>query len=208
VPKKSKPALQEKQLHRWKLLAEFNRHLAKALSQVDSAPTWEDAKRLLELADYLSLFLLGVFNPVITSMRGLCQASHLQRVQKEACRRPVSLGSFSEAQAVADPALLKKIYDGLVGQVAPRRPKTPGCAPNRLDGTQVIDSTLCYALPRMHWALWRQQHGAQRAFRLHVKFQVADGLPADFSLTEGRRCERLEWAALAQPGELPVGDRY
>jgi hypothetical protein len=208
VAKKSKAALQEKQLHRWKLLTEFNRHLAATLPKAGLPPTWADPKRQLEMADYLSLFLLGVFNPVITSMRGLCQASHLQRVQAEVCQRPVSLGSFSEAQAVVDPALLKKVYDALVLEVAQGRPKSQGATAPLAAQMQVVDSTLWYALPRMHWAIGRQQHGAQRAFRLHVKFQVADEMPADFSLTEGRRCERLEWDQMAQPGELHVGDRY
>jgi hypothetical protein len=46
---------------------------------------------------------LGLLNPVVDSMRGLCAASKLGRVQQEICSRPVSLGSFSEAQAVFDP---------------------------------------------------------------------------------------------------------
>ena len=64
----------------------------------------------MQQADYLSLFLLGLLNPVVRTMRGLCAASHLERVQAAVCSRPVSLGSFSEAQAVVDPELLAAVF--------------------------------------------------------------------------------------------------
>lgn len=170
-------------------------------------PTWADGQRLLEISDYLSLFLLGIFNPVIESMRGLCQASQLERVQREVCHRPVSRSSFSEAQAVVDPELLKRIYDSLALEVAQRR------APARKEDNpyvrimQIVDSSLWYALPRMHWALWRQQNGTQQAFRLHVQFQVMDRLPSRISLRQAKRCERLEWEQMVHKGEFYVGDR-
>jgi hypothetical protein len=162
----------------------------------------------LAISEYLSLFLLGVFNPVIKSMRSLCQASHLQRVQTEACRRPVSLGSFSEAQALVEPGLLKKVYDGLAREVAARRGQKSLSGNVYVEMMDVVDSTLWHALPRMHWALWRRQGSLQQGFRLHVKFHVTDNLPSDFSITNGRRCERKEWESMARPGEFYVGDRY
>jgi hypothetical protein len=208
VARKPKTPIQQDQLHRWRLLEEFTRHLAEAFKDTPQHPSWENPQRQLQLAEYLRLFLLGVFNPVVSSMRGLCQASQLRKVQRLACRRPVSRGSFSEAQNVADPQLLKKVYDTLAVAVAGRRQRSePGVNPH-LAQMQIVDSTLWYALPRMHWALWRKQYVTQRALRLHVKFQVADDLPSQFSIREGRRCERLEWEAMTQPGEFYVGDRY
>ena len=53
--------------------------------------SFADPKRRLALGDYLCLFLLGLFNPVARTMRGLQQASHLPRVQAAVCGRPVSL---------------------------------------------------------------------------------------------------------------------
>jgi hypothetical protein len=208
VAEKPQTPIQDNQLHRWRLLREFNEHLARACTDTPLHPSWEDPQRQLEMADYLSLFLLGVFNPIVHSMRGLCAASHLSRVQDEVCRRPVSRGSFSEAQNVTDPALLKQVYDTLALTVARRRSKAQPTANPHVRLMQIVDSTLWYALPRMHWAIWRKQYGTQRALRLHVKFQVADDLPAQCSITEGRRCERLEWEAMTQPGEFYVGDRY
>lgn len=207
MARRSRAAIKENQLNRWRLLGEFNRQLEQALPEAELHPTWEDPQRRLEMADYLSLFLFGIFNPVITSMRGLCQVSHLARVQEEVCQRAVSRTSFSEAQWVVEPDLLKKVYDTLALEVATRRPQpTPGENPY-LRNMQVVDSSLWYALPQMHWAIWRQQHGVQRAFRLHVKYQVLDSLPAQISLREARRCERLEWQTMIQAGEFYVGDR-
>jgi hypothetical protein len=207
VASKPNAPVTENQLSRWRLLTEFNRHLANAFVGTKLHPTWVDPQRVLQIGDYLGLFLLGVFNPILTSMRGLCQASQLLRVQEEVCRQPVSKSSFSEAQGVVDPALLKSVYDSLALEVAQRRP-TPQKSDNPfVQSMQIVDSTLWYVLPRMHWAVWRQQHGIQRACRLHVKFQVIDDLPAEISLREARRCERLEWEEMIEPGEFCVGDR-
>ena len=51
-------------------------------------------------------------------MRVLCAASRIERVQREVCGRTVSLGSFSEAQAVFDPQLLEKIFLDLSRETA------------------------------------------------------------------------------------------
>jgi hypothetical protein len=208
VAQKTKALIDENQLQRWRLVSELREQLSKSFKETRLHPTWEDPQRLLAISEYLSLFLLGVFNPVIKSMRSLCQASHLQRVQTEACRRPVSLGSFSEAQALVEPGLLKKVYDGLAREVAARRGQKSLSGNVYVEMMDVVDSTLWHALPRMHWALWRRQGSLQQGFRLHVKFHVTDNLPSDFSITNGRRCERKEWESMARPGEFYVGDRY
>lgn len=205
---KQPSTITENQLQRWRLLEEFNGHLAQAMEGNPLHPTWENSQRRLGLANYLGLFLLGIFNPVVSSMRGLCQASQLERVQAELSSRPVSLGSFSEAQATVDPVLLKKVYDGLQKKIRQRR-KAPAELTNpHVQMMQIVDSTLWSALPRMHWAVWRKQYGTEKAFRLHARFQVADNLPSDFTITEGRRCERKEWESMAQAGDFYVGDRY
>lgn len=137
-------------------------------------------------------------------MRGLCRASELKKVQKQVCGRRVSRSSFSEAQFVTDPELLREIYNSIGCELAKKRRSTGDV---HRDKMQIVDSSLWYALPRMHWAVWRQQHGVQRAFRLHVKFHVLDGLPSDLAVRPARRCERLQWAEMLQPGEFYVGDR-
>lgn len=141
--------VEERDLTRWKLIADFQRRLAEASATTPAHPTWQVRRRHLARADYLSLFLFGLFNPVVESMRGLCAASRLRRVQEEVCARPVSLGSFSEAQAVVEPALLEKVFQELVAenQTAWGDPRL-----GRYQKTlQVVDSTVWAALPRMAW---------------------------------------------------------
>ena len=90
-------------MNRWRLVEDFRRRLEERLTTEAIHPTWKDPRRELQLCDYLSLFLLGLFNPVVRTMRGVCAASALPRVQSQVCGRPISLGSFSEAQALVDP---------------------------------------------------------------------------------------------------------
>ena len=58
--------------------------------------------RQLFYDQYISLLLLYFFNPTITSLRGLQQASTLETVQRRLGIRATSLGSFSEAARVFD----------------------------------------------------------------------------------------------------------
>ena len=121
-PAAPKPELTARDLSRWRLIEDFQDRLQHAAQTVPPSPTWADPERQLHYPDYLSLFLLGRLNPVVRTMRGLCTASHLQRVQAEVCSRPVSLDSFSEAQSVRDPALLAEVFAQLTRDL----PAAPG----------------------------------------------------------------------------------
>jgi hypothetical protein len=114
--------LTEADLSRWRLIEAFESRLAAAAAGRPQPmhSSWSDPQRLLGYTDYLSLFLFGLFNPVVRTMRGLCAASALRRVQREICRRPVSLGSFSEAQALLDPALLAAVFTDLSQELVGR----------------------------------------------------------------------------------------
>ena len=80
------PALREKDLKPWRLIERFQEALAAETDQRGGLTgTWAHPQRLLELPHYLSLFLFGRFNPVMETMRGLCAATELERVQREAC---------------------------------------------------------------------------------------------------------------------------
>src|SRR5438874_1589218 len=56
---------------------------------------------------YVALLLLYFFNPVLTSRNALLQASRLAKVQAFCGGRPVSAGSFSQAQHLFEPVLLQ-----------------------------------------------------------------------------------------------------
>jgi hypothetical protein len=191
-------------LSRWRLIEDFQSRLAHATPQVSLSSTWSDPGRLLQCADYLSLFLFGLLNPVVQTMRGLCAASHLKRVQKEICSRPVSLGSFSEAQHLLDPALLAQVFGHLSGQL----PGSAACAGPGARRWLIQDSSLFDALPRMHWALWRRQGKAQAQVRLHLSLDLDTARPARAAITSGKTCERAAWREQWQRGDAYVGDRY
>jgi hypothetical protein len=193
--------LTERDLSRWRLVEDFKTRLAQAAQTLPLPPTWSDPQRLLQCGDYLSLFLLGLLNPVVRTMRGLCAASHLQRVQQAVCSRPVSLGSFSEAQAVLDPALLAEVFT----QLSQALPAENGPAQRRW---LIQDGSLFDALPRMYWALWRRQGKAQSQVRLHLSLDLAQNAPARAAITPGKGCERAAWRTLWQRGEGYVADRY
>jgi hypothetical protein len=194
----------ERDLSRWRLVEDFQARLRQAASRVALSPTWSDARRLLHYPDYLSLFLLGLLNPVVRTMRGLCRASRLERVQREICSRPVSLGSFSEAQAVLDPALLAEVFTQLSRELAQRHSRSGPAGRAWL----IQDSSLFEALPRMHWALWRRQGQAQSQVRLHLSLDVVADAPARALITPGKGCERAAWRTQWQRGDAFVGDRY
>lgn len=148
------------------------------------------------------MFLFGLLNPMVRTIRGLCAASALGRVQREVCGRPVSLGSYSEAQALVEPELLQAVLQRLSAEAdapAPRR----GC-----DGRQrVIDRTVWPALPRMAWVFWRRQGGLDNAVRLHVALDLTSGRVGDARLTKAKKCARARWREFAQPGICDIADR-
>ena len=202
---RTKDKIDEKLLSHWKLLDDFRERLAKAQAAAPKAAKRPGGpeRKLLE-SDYFCLFLFGLLNPVVDSMRGLCAASHLKRVQEDVCTRPVSLGSFSEAQGVFDPELLKQVFLELAGEI----PTSWGDArlAHLADTLKLVDGTLLPALPRMHWALWLNDEN--RAAKLHLKFTVLRQAPSDALVTHGNSCERKELRKFMKKGETIVGDRY
>ena len=200
---KTKP-LTVQDLSRWKLVADFQERLA--FHAGAPAGTFADPRRQLGQEQYLGLMLFGLLNPVVESMRGLCAASRLQRVQEEIGDRPVSLGSFSEAQAVIAPELLQKVFEELAAEAQPYH-GDPRLAAYR-QKLVAIDGTIWAALPKMAWAVWRCQPDPQSALKAHVKFNLLEEKPVGVTLTKAKRCERAVWREHWKAGEFYVGDRY
>ena len=185
----------------------FHAQLETSLRDAPLHPSFEDPRRRLQLSSYLSLFLFGLLNPVVRTMRGLCAASHLPRVQEDICQRPVSLGSFSETQHVLDPTLLEKVFDDLKTQLPPSGRDA------RLGQWHWLaqDSSLFAALPRMSWALYgggnSRNSDPSQAVRLHLSLDILEDKPQRAVVGPGKECERKIWRQQWQRGHAYVGDR-
>jgi hypothetical protein len=207
VPQQIAPVVSEGQLHRWRLVEDFRQRLHQVLGPVQGGhPSWSDPQRQLLYVDYLSLFLFGLLNPVVRTMRALCAASHLQRVQEEICSRPVSLGSFSEAQHLLDPALLEKVFTDLATEAHGSEGGDPRL---KVRHWMAHDGTLWRALPRMGWALYGAGRGGEsRGVKLHLSLHIMEEKPVRATVRRGKDCERAVWKARWQPGDAYIGDRY
>lgn len=207
----SQKTLRESDLAGWSLLERFLAVLDSCQGQNPPGKRECHGLRTLERRSYLGLFLLGLFNPVVTSMRGLCAATQLPRVRSLIGRdNPVGLSRFSDAQHVFSPDILRPVWRRLLEHSALREVigtkfgarLTPALI-------RIVDSTVWKVVPRMRWAHWRGLRGQQqKAVRLHVKLRLADLQPDTATVTSGKRCERAVMREHLAAGEFYIGDRY
>lgn len=139
--------------------------------------------RELHYDQYCMLILLYLFNPVVTSLRGLQQASELAKVQKKLGCARAALGSLSEAASVFDPARLKEIIAELGAELQPlgRDPRLrdlPGAL-------TAVDGTLLSVLPNVMQAsfLKRTTGSGLIKWRLHTHFEVDRHVPIRIEVT-------------------------
>src|SRR5208282_3136380 len=151
---------------------------------------------------YVALELLYFFNPILTSLNGLLQASALDKVRKTTGSGHVSKGSFSEAQGIFAAPLLEGIIAELAERVAPVSPAAEWAA---LKDLTAVDGSLLPALPKMAWALWLDEE--HRAAKLHLQFDVFKGVPRYATVTDGNGNEKKELRASLQAALLYVIDR-
>jgi Transposase DDE domain len=158
--------------------------------------------RRLFYDQYACLLLLFFFNPVVKSLRGIQQASTLDKVQRLLGCHRVSRGSLSEASTVFDPELLHSIIGDIAAQTLPL---VQGKEAEALRGLTAVDGSLLPALPKMAWALWLdpQHHAA----KMHVHFDVLKGVPVETTVTVGNGSETEQLRATLQAQRLYVIDR-
>jgi hypothetical protein len=152
--------------------------------------------------EYLGLLLLYFFNPTLTSLRALQQASELPQVNHRFGIPRVSLGSLSAAARDFDATAVRAVVVELAGRALPL---TAGREAAALRGLTAVDGSILPALPEMAWALW--QDDAHRAAKLHLAFDVLKGVPADADVTPAASSEPDRLRAMLQPGRLYVLDR-
>jgi hypothetical protein len=178
--------------------------LTDLLGQLRDVGTARDkaGNRNLYFDQYVSLILLYFFNPTLTSIRGIIQASQLKNVQRALGCKSTSLGSFSEAASVFDAECLKP----LVGQLAERiLPASRFREAKALGTLTAVDGSLLPALPKMFWALWNYEH--KRAAKLHLHFEVFKSAPVRAEITAGQACEKKSLHGLLEAGRFYVLDR-
>lgn len=140
--------------------------------------------RTLYFDHYCSYILLFLFNPIVTSLRGIQQASELPRVQKKLGCPRTSLGALSEATQVFDPEPVKQIAAQLASQLKPlgndRR------FPDVKHLVTAVDGTVVKTLSRLVQAAYLKSPTDGRslsAWRLHTHFDVERGVPHRIDVT-------------------------
>lgn len=181
----------------FKIIAPFLEKLESLGSERDRA-----GNRELFYDQYASLILLYFFNPIVTSLRALQQASELKKVQRVLRCSRASLGSLSEASQVFDAEVLKE----LIGELALKaQPLAAGKDLEGLENLTAVDGSLLPALPRMAWALWVDER--HRAAKMHLVFEVLRSVPLKAAVTEGNASEAKALRQLLERGRLYVMDR-
>ena len=178
--------------------------LREMLAQIHLAGTERDraGNRKFFYDQYLSLLLLYFFNPSLTSMRAMQNASNWEKVRQQLGIPRVSLGSLSEAPQVFDPALVRPIIKELAARA---RPHLKGCEAEALANLTAVDGSVFAALPRMAWALWMDEK--HRGVKLHLHFHASKGVPGDATLTPAACSEPAALISMLEPGQLYVCDR-
>ena len=162
----------------------------------------KSANRELFCDQYLSLLLLYFFNPVITSLNALQQASELEKVQKLLGLNRVSMGSLSEAGSVFDP----RPVEGIIRELAARAvPLMKGREAEALRGLTAVDGSVFQAVSRTAWALWQDER--HRGIKLHLHFSVFEGVPRNAAVTPAACSEPAQLRAMLEPARLYVIDR-
>lgn len=166
--------------------------------------------RQLHFDQYCLLILLYLFNPVVTSLRGIQQASELQKVQRKLGCPQTSLGSLSEAASVFDAERLKAIIAELGEALQPlgREKQLQGIHKT----LTLVDGTLIAALPKVMEASWRKSNtgSGMVKWRLHTHFEVDRHVPTRIDVTPddgGEHDERAMLERTLQSDHLYVMDR-
>jgi hypothetical protein len=140
--------------------------------------------RKLFFDHYCAYILLFLFNPIVDSLRGIQQASQLNKVQKKLGCPRTSLGSLSEATAVFDPEPVKQIASELAGRLQPLADNRQFPEVKHL--ITAVDGSIVSTLSRIVQAAYLKSPSDGRslsAYRLHTHFDIERGLPTRIDVT-------------------------
>ncbi len=138
--------------------------------------------RELHMDEYCLGVLLFLFNPLVTSLRAIQQASGFVNVQKKLGIKRASFGSLSESVSVFDPEPQKEIASELAKQI-------PGA--NGADYSEIqhritaVDGSVFDTVARVAELAWVPLASGKykHAYRLHTHFEVLRGVPTRIDVT-------------------------
>ena len=142
--------------------------------------------RKLHMDQYVSLFLLYMFNPICSSLRAIQQASELQKVQRKLGCPRASLGSLSESARVFDSKLIEPIIERLAHNIGPIYHD------KRLEVGQIVtlvDGSSIQALQKLTCAAWDTE---KTGIKAHTRFDLEKYVPVHIEVTENNSDERKQ----------------
>jgi len=198
--------------------------LAPLLERLHETGTARDkaGNRQLHMDQYCMLVLIWLYSPILSSLRGLQQASLLEKVQKKLGVPRTSLGSLSESVQVFDPEPLKKIAQELGAQLPSMlsRPRSKGFDPATIDrfsslGKTItaVDGSIVKTLARVAGLSWIKVGDGNPTcgYRLHTQFEILRGIPNRIDATsanpKGPADERVVLERTLESDRLYVMDR-
>jgi hypothetical protein len=166
--------------------------------------------RDLHFDQYCMLVLLFMFNPVVSSLRAMQQASELKKVQQKLGCGRASLGSLSESSRIFNPQLLREVIAELGEQLEPvvRDPRLSS-VPHTLTA---VDGSLLTALPLLVEAT-QLNHTAGSGlvkWRLHAQFEIENYVPTRIDVTRnggGQLDEKAVLRRTLQANRCYIQDR-
>lgn len=212
MPRRSKPKPAAKDVQGLKYL----KVLQPLLQSLHEVGTQRDTagNRQLHMDHYCMLILMWMFSPTLTSLRGIQQASTLQKVQRKFKIPRAALGTLSEAPTVFDPEKLKHIAQEL-GQQIPKIARAEADNPlAKIDKTlTAVDGSVVKLLTQIAELAWIKidDKPATCGYRLHTQFEVLRGLPHRIDATsanpKGDNDERAVLERTLEPERFYVMDR-
>lgn len=161
--------------------------------------------RELFFDDYCAAVMLYLLNPLIGSMRSLQHALTLPNVARKLGVKRFSLGSFSEAQAVFEPARLLAVIEELAGQARPLA-KDPRLSQLKQTLT-LVDGTALAGLVQLVQAgvddaqgpaaagkkkTSRHIRNSAKGWRLHTQLELDAIAPLRIDVTRGTKGDNHE----------------
>jgi hypothetical protein len=206
--KSEKPGVQSKDIQGLKYLEMIAPLLGRLHN--DNCERDKAGNRDLHYDQYCMLILLYLFNPTVTALRSIPQATELAKVKNRLGVSPTSLTSLSEASRVFDAERLKEIIAELGERASSVGPQQTLHGINQT--ITLVDGSLVSALPNMIQASFlKQTEGSGLVkWRLHTHFEVDRYVPTRIDVTPdggGEHDERAVAERTIENDRLYVMDR-